>query len=421
MSQKDLKDQSDNLDEQLHDDEKLDIVEVSEDTVDEATLAAKGDAKSAKFGQGSDFEDDKPKKLATTSQQPVPKTKSGIISAAVDKLSGMKKEDLDVIYTHLFDEGVDLVELSKKTLGSYVKKSANSAASHAYDTGHIHGYDDDDDSPETEKEVDHHQNKMAKRTTGIKRAVSRLTKEDFASEEQIKEDLKVLIDSDSNLSEEFKDKASTLFEAALSSRLFEEKAKLQEKYVSELSEEVEGIRSELVEKIDGYLNYVVEQWMTENELAIDTGLRSEIAESFMTQLQQVFAEHYIEVPESKIDLVDSLAEQVEELETKLQESTEKTVKLAEELEVLQRAEIISEAASDLATTEADKLMSLVEGVDYDDAESFAKKVQIIKEAHFKKSAVGSTQEEITEDTQEQTQSVSPRMAAYVSAISRTLK
>ena len=359
MSQKDLKDQSDNLDEQLHDDEKLDIVEVSEDTVDEATLAAKGDAKSAKFGQGSDFEDDKPKKLATTSQQPVPKTKSGIISAAVDKLSGMKKEDLEVAFSKLFNEDAEEVVVVEE--------------------------------------------------------------QPVISEEQIKQDLNALIESDANLSEEFKEKASALFESAISARLVEEKAKLQEKYLSELSEEVEGIRSELVEKIDGYLNYVVEQWMAENELAIDTGLRSEIAESFMTQLQQVFAEHYIEVPESKIDLVDSLAEQVEELETKLQESTEKTVKLAEELEVLQRAEIISEAASDLATTEADKLMSLVEGVDYDDAESFAKKVQIIKEAHFKKSAVGSIQEEITEDTQEQTQSVSPRMAAYVSAISRTLK
>lgn len=359
MSQKDLKDQ-DNLEAQLQNDVELDDkVEVSEDTVDEATIAAKGDAKSANFGQGSDFEDDKKKSLATTSKMPVPKTKSGIISAAVDKLSGMKKEDLQVVFSKLFNE-------------------------------------------ESEE-------------------VAQIVEEEVTvvSEEQVQEDLKALVESDSNLSEEFKEKATVLFNSALTARLAEEVQKLEEKKISELAEEVESIRSELVEKIDGYLNYVVEQWMEENELAVETGLRAEIAESFMTQLQQVFVEHYIEVPEGKADLIDDLAEQVEELETKLQESTEKSVKLAEELETLQRAEIIAEATTDLAATEVEKLESLVEGVDYDDAESFAKKVSIIKEAHFKKTSVESIQEEISEDASEQ--SVSPRMAAYVSAISRTLK
>jgi hypothetical protein len=360
MSQKDLKDQ-DNLEAQLQNDVELDKkVEVSEDVVDEATIAAKGDAKSANFGQGSDFEDDKKKDLATTSKMPVPKTKSGIISAAVDKLSGMKKEDLQVVFSKLFNE-------------------------------------------ESEE-------------------VAQIVEEEVTvvSEEQVQEDLKALVESDSNLSEEFKEKATVLFNSALTARLSEEVQKLEEKKISELAEEVESIRSELVEKIDGYLNYVVEQWMEENELAVETGLRAEIAESFMTQLQQVFVEHYIEVPEGKADLIDDLAEQVEELESKLQESTEKSVKLAEELETLQRAEIIAEASTGLAATEVEKLESLVEGVDYDDAESFAKKVQIVKEAHFKKATVGSIQEEITEDSSEQT-TASPRMAAYVSAISRTLK
>jgi len=360
MSQKDLLDQ-DNLEAQLQNDVELDDkVEVSEDTVDEATLAAKGDAKSANFGQGADFEDDKAKKLATTSKQPVPKTKSGIISAAVDKLSGMKKEDLQVVFSKLFNE-------------------------------------------ESEE-------------------VAQIVEEEVTvvSEEQVQEDLKALVESDANLSEEFKEKATVLFNSALTARLSEEVQKLEEKKISELAEEVESIRSELVEKIDGYLNYVVEQWMEENELAVETGLRAEIAESFMAQLQQVFVEHYIEVPEGKADLVDDLAEQVQELETKLQESTEKSVKLAEELETLQRSEIIAEAASDLAATEVEKLESLVEGVDYDDAESFAKKVSIIKEAHFKKTSVESIQEEISEDTPEQSVA-SPRMAAYVSAISRTIK
>lgn len=346
--------------EQLQNDVELDNkVEVSEDTVDEATLAAKGSATDAKFGQGADFEDDKKKDLATTSKMPVPKTKSGIISAAVDKLSAMKKEDLQVAFAKLFNEEVV--------------------------------------AEEEVKEV-----------------------EAVISEEQVKADLEALVSSDANLSEEFKEKTAVLFQAALSARLIEEKQKLEEKHLSDLAEEVEGIRSELVEKIDGYLNYVVEQWMEQNELAVEQGLRTEIAESFMTQLQQVFVEHYIAVPEGKQDLVDDLAEQVEELETKLQESTEKSVKLAEELEILKRSEIIAEASEGLAVTEAEKLKSLVEGIDYENAEDFSKKVSIVKDTHFKKTITEQVEEHAEDSTL--TESVtSPRMAAYVSAISRTNK
>jgi uncharacterized coiled-coil protein SlyX len=244
-------------------------------------------------------------------------------------------------------------------------------------------------------------------------------KEAVISEEQVQEDLKALIESDANLSEEFREKASTLFEAAISARLAEEKVKLEEKYISELSEEVEGIRSELVEKIDGYLNYVVEQWMEENELAIEQGIRTEIAESFMTQLQQVFVEHYIEVPEGKEDLIDDLSGKVDELEEQLTTTTAKSVKLAEELETLKRAQIIAEASEGMVTTEAEKLKSLVEGIDYDDAETFSKKVQIVKEAHFSKVTTQSEVQEDTSLTEETT--TSPRMSAYMAAISRSQK
>ena len=351
--------------EQLLDDAQLDeasaSVEVSEDQLDEAQApTVKGDAKAAKFGQGADFEDDKEKNLATTSQAPVPKTKSGIISAAVDKLSGMKKEDLQVIYAKLFNEEVaeEVVEESVEAV---------------------------------------------------------------ISEEQVQEDLKALVDSDANLSEEFKEKAATLFNVALAARLSEEASRLEEKYISNLAEEVEGIRTELVEKIDGYLNYVVEQWMEENELAVETGLRAEIAESFISQLQQVFVEHYIEVPEGKEDLIDDLAEQVEELEGKLSEATEKSVKLAEEVETLQRAEIVREASEGLAATEAEKLAGLVESIDAEDAEDFAKKVAIVKEAHFKTSATTESQEQHEDSSLTEETVTSPRMAAYLAAISRTKK
>ena len=348
--------------EQLLDDVTTDQVEVSEETLDEAQApTVKGDAKSATFGQGSDFEDDKKKNLATTSQAPAPKTKSGIIKSTVDKLSGMKKEDLQVIYAKLFNEEV-------------VEEQVEEAV------------------------------------------------EAVISEEQVQEDLKALVESEANLSEEFKEKTATLFNVAISARLSEEKLKLEEKYISDLAEEVEGIRSELVEKIDGYLNYVVEQWMEQNELAVETGLRAEIAESFMTQLQQVFVEHYIAVPEGKEDLIDDLASKVDELEEQLQSSTEQSVKLAEEVETLRRAEIVREACEGLAATEADKLSALVESIEAEDAEDFSKKVAIVKEAHFKKESTVSESVEQHEDnslTEETT--TSPRMAAYLSAISRSVK
>ena len=346
--------------EQLLDDVQLEgTVEVSEETLDEAQApAVKGDAKDAKFGQGADFKDDKKQDLATTSKASEPKTKSGIISAAVDKLSSMKKEDLQAVYAKLFNEEAEEVVVEEEAV---------------------------------------------------------------ISEEQVQADLSVLIGSDANLSEEFKEKAATLFGAAVSARLNEEKLKLEEKYISDLAEEVEGIRSELVEKIDGYLNYVVEQWMEENELAVEAGLRTEIAESFMTQLQQVFVEHYIEVPEGKEDLMDDLAEQVEELESKLGEATEKSVKLAEELETLKRQAIVAEASEGLAATEADKLNSLVEGIDAEDAEDFAKKVAIVKEAHFKSTTVVESQEQHEDSSLTEETTTSPRMAAYLAAISRTNK
>jgi hypothetical protein len=160
--------------------------------------------------------------------------------------------------------------------------------------------------------------------------------------------------------------------------------------------------------------------MEENELAVETGLRAEIAESFIDSLKQVFVEHYVEVPEGKADLIDGLAEQVEELEQQLQATTEKSVKLAETVEELTREKIVAEATEGLVATDAEKLKSLVEGIDYDDEESFAKKVSIIKEAHFTTKGSTTITEEAEEQPTEET-TASPRMSAYMAAISRTIQ
>ena len=157
-------------------------------------------------------------------------------------------------------------------------------------------------------------------------------------------DLDALISNEATLSEEFKDKASVIFEAAIKSKLSDEIDRLEEKYNEELSAEVDATKADLVEKVDNYLNYVVENWMTENQVAIQQGLRTEIAENFMTSLKDLFTESYIDVPESKVDLVDELSGTVDELEDKLNSTTAKAIEMAEQLEGFQKEAIIREAS-----------------------------------------------------------------------------
>ena len=235
-------------------------------------------------------------------------------------------------------------------------------------------------------------------------------------------ELNALVESEATLSEEFKEKTAIIFESAMKTKLAEEIEKLEENYANELAEEIATTKSDLVEKVDSYLNYVVEQWMEDNKLAVQTGLRTEIAETFMNKLKDVFTESYIEVPESKIDLVDELSEQVEELEEALNARTEEALEQAKAIEDFQRAAIVAEAAKDLPDTQAEKLAGLVESIDFEDEETFAKKVATVKEAHFAAPAVESTIAEETDvDAEADTQEVSDTMATYLSAIRKQSK
>jgi hypothetical protein len=236
------------------------------------------------------------------------------------------------------------------------------------------------------------------------------------------EELAALVESEATLSDEFKAKTAVIFEAALKSKLSEEVERIEATYEEKLAEETAAQKTELVEKVDSYLNYVVEQWMEDNKVAIQTGLRAEIAENFMEGLKNLFTESYIDVPESKIDLVDDLADQVEELEEALNKTTADAISLSEEVEGLKRAAIVAEAASELADTQKEKFYSLVEGVDFDDAEQFASKVATIKESFFAKATV-ETEEEITEETDGDVvaEEVSPFMEQYLSAMRKINK
>ena len=234
-------------------------------------------------------------------------------------------------------------------------------------------------------------------------------------------ELDALVESEATLSEEFKEKTAVIFEAAMKSKLAESISELEENYAKELAEEVATTKADLVEKVDGYLNYVVEQWMEDNKLAVQTGLRTEIAETFMNKLKDVFTESYIEVPESKIDLVDELSEQVEELEEALNARTEEALEQAKTIEEMTRVAVIEAASKDLADTQAEKLAGLVEGIDFDDEETFAKKVAVVKEAHFAAPAVESTIAEETDEDAPTAEEISETMATYLSAIRKQNK
>ena len=232
-------------------------------------------------------------------------------------------------------------------------------------------------------------------------------------------DLDALIANEATLSEEFKDKASVIFEAAIKSKLSDEIDRLEEKYNEELEAEITSTKEDLVEKVDSYLNYVVENWMEENKIAIQTGLRTEIAENFMNKMRDLFEESYIDVPESKVDLVDELAESVEELEEKLNKTTGDAIAMAEELESYKRDAIIREAARGLADTQVEKLKSLVEDVDFDDDETFAKKVATIRESYFDKSTSTETAVLDTDDENDDYVETSGSMNQYLAALRKT--
>jgi hypothetical protein len=232
------------------------------------------------------------------------------------------------------------------------------------------------------------------------------------------DDLNALVESEATLSDEFKAKTAIIFEAAIKTKLSEEIDRLETEYAEQLAEEVAQTKNELVEKVDSYLNYVVESWMEDNKLAIQSGLRAEIAENFMNKLKDLFAESYVEVPESKVDLVDELATSNEELEEAFNQSVAKNLALTEELEGYKRDAIIREASRDLAETQVEKLKSLAEKIDFEDDETFALKIKTIKESYFSKK----TRAVITEESDEaDTVEVSGHMAQYINALKRHAK
>lgn len=321
--------------------------------------------------------------IAAAPEAEEPKTKAGLINAMYQHMSKMTTEQLAAMHSKL-SEGFDFAD----------KK------------------DDDEESKDTEKKDDDSEEKK-----------SDDKEEKKEDDEEVKEGIDSLMAAEKSLSEEFRSKASELFESTVKARVADQVATIQENYNAQLTEEVESIQTSLTEKVDSYLNYVVKEWVESNKVAIEKGLRTEIAEGFIEGLKNLFKENYIEVPEGKENLVESLNKEIAKLEGQLASQTEANMKLAESVNTLTRKQILAEASQDLAATEAAKLASLTESVVFESAEAFTKKVAGIKETYFRKHVTPSQSNEVETAINENGQEVelTPMMEVYSTAISRTLK
>ena len=302
----------------------------------------------------------------------VPKLKSEILAGLVDHLKTLKKEDLSKIY------------------GSQVIGEEEEG--------------DDEDEEEAKEE-----------TEKVKESIDQKI-EDL----DVSQDVEALVQGEDELSEEFKAKAATIFESAIKSKVRSELEKIQEENDKQMEELAETSMKSMVEKVDDYLGYVVEQWMSENELAIERGLKGEIAEDFISGLKGLFEDHYIDVPDEKYDILEANLTKIEELEDKLNKQMEENVQLRKAKGELVKESMIADIADGMTDTETEKFQSLVDDVEFSDEDSYKEKLQTIKESYFGTGKVEAKETEtLTEEgSEEEVQEVSGQMAKYMSAIKK---
>jgi Mg2+ and Co2+ transporter CorA len=346
-----------------------------DDTIAEEQEIVEASAEKEVDGEAAADEVASTVKKSAPKQAPVPKTKSGMINAMLDAVKGKKKDDLAASY---------------ESIMAAMK---------------VEGF-------ESAEEV-------AEETQSIKE-IRQISSEDVS----VAEDVEAMF-SGEELSEEFTSKATTIFEAAVVSKVNEILETVTVDFESELEAEKVQIAEKLSEQVDSYLEYVAEEWMKENELAVEQGIRAEIVENFMTGLRGLFEENYIDIPEEKVDLVDELASKVTELESSINEEMERNIELRKELVESKQSAILSSACEGITESQAAKLQSLAEGVEFEDADSYTAKLETLKESYFPKEEVVSEEVVIDEDeplelTEEAT-AVDPSMNAYLNAISKSIK
>ena len=317
-------------------------------------------------------DDEEEEEVKKEEKATAPKLKSEIMQGLVDHIKGLKKEDLAKMY------------------GT-----------------HVLGETEQDEGYEEEEEEDEKASKVKKESIDQ-------TIEDL----DVSQDIEALVSGEEELSDEFKTKAATIFETAIKSKVRTELEKIHAENQESSKKVAEETMTSVVEKVDDYMNYVVEQWMTDNELAIERGLKGEIAEDFISGLKGLFEDHYIDVPDEKYDILEANLTKIEELEDKLNKQMEENVQLKKAKGELVKESMIADVADGMTDTETEKFQSLVDDVEFSDEESYKEKLQTIKESYFGSDEVKAQDETLTEEGTEETQEVSGTMAQYMSAIKK---
>jgi len=337
------------------------------------TVEDKEEDKEVKAKSESDEEEEE-EEVKAEEKASTPKLKSEIMQGIVDHIKGLKKEDLAKMY-------------GKHVLG---------------ETEHDEGYEEEEEDEEASK---------------IKKESIDQTIEDL----DVSQDIDALVSGEEELSDEFKTKAATIFETAIKSKVRSELEKIHAENQESSKKVAEETMTSVVEKVDDYMNYVVEQWMSDNELAIERGLKGEIAEDFISGLKGLFEDHYIDVPDEKYDILEANLTKIEELEDKLNKQMEENVQLKKAKGELVKESMIADVADGMTDTETEKFQSLVDDVEFSDEESYKEKLQTIKESYFGTDEVKAQDETLTEEGTEEPVKVSGSMAQYMSAIKKDNK
>ena len=401
---------------------KVEVVKPEENPVDKAVASVKsaenvkpvsGDAQQ----KNADKAEPQPKLKkvsedeAESKKDEVKSSKMESIKAIVNNMKEMTKEEISSVLGTISEEEVDesltKAEIARKVVES-LKSMDEESVAEVY--GKMKKKEEVEEEVETTEEVEVDEETTAELESSL-------------VEIEIDDDLSKISES-LELSEENAEKAKTIFKAAVTSKVAEIKEQLESQYSEELKTSVEKVKGDLSEAVDKYLSYCAEEWSKENELAIERGLRSEMTENFIEGLKTLFVEHYVDVPEDKYDVIDELANRLDEMEQKLDGEVSKNMEITEELETLKRVNIVKSAGEDLTESQREKLESLAEGVDFKDAEDFAEKISEVKNAYFP--VDGETLEEdtvveegtgvISEESGEPV--LAPEIATYANALSK---
>ena len=376
---------------------------VSNDPQQKGASKSEPQPKLKKVSEEEDSEESKPSKME-------------MIKAMVNAMKGMDKESLQAMYSKMsedddesVDESLSKAEIARSIVELMKKKDEEEVEE---------GYKKINAMMKKEEEEDEEEDEKDKKEVEESAEV-----ESDLVEMEVEDDLEKISEA-LELSEENQEKARTIFKAAVSSKVEEIKEQLSKENEESLKSSIEQVKGDLSEAVDKYLSYVAEEWSKENELAIERGLRSEMTDNFIDGLKTLFVEHYVEVPEDKYNVMDELANRLDEMEDKLDSEVSKNMELSEELDSMKRDSVVREACKDLSESQQEKLVSLAKGVDFTSTEDFSEKVSELKEAYFPADSETIAEETVVEEgtgdfsSDSEEKVLAPEISQYMTAISK---